>query len=305
MKKLLLICTKEVHFLFNGQTYQQIDGVAMGSPLGPVIANIFMSELEQTVIPTLSEDVSLWRRYVDDTFTFIREGSIQKVLDALNGFHPSIQFTHEEGQDGQIAFLDVKVITKQDRSFNTEVYRKKTDTNVYIHWESFAPKTWKIGTLRGLIRRAFVLCSTEDARKKEIAFLKKTFRGINGYPSRIVNTTIREVEQKFEQERTTQTPLAAQQLAVQSGGNPVVVDAHQVGASVNLSVDATVVANDGNLLEHSASTPIVGAHQCGAAANPTVNTTVSSNADALLEHPASSSAQNENNDFRPYITLPY
>ena len=140
------------------------------------------------------------------------------------------------------------------------MYRKKTDTNVYIHWESFAPKTWKIGTLRGLIRRAFVLCSTEDARKKEIAFLKKTFRGINGYPSRILNTTIREVEQKFEQERMTQTPLAAQQLAVQSGGNPVVVDAHQIGASVNLSVDATVVANDGNLLEHSASTPIVGAH---------------------------------------------
>ena len=298
MKKLLLICTKEVHFLFNGQTYQQIDGVAMGSPLGPVIANIFMSELEQAVIPTLAEDVSLWRRYVDDTFTFIREGSIQKVLDALNGFHPSIQFTHEEGQDGQIAFLDVKVITKQDRSFNTEVYRKKTDTNVYIHWQSFAPKTWKIGTLRGLIRRAFVLCSTEDARKKEIAFLKKTFRGINGYPSRIVNTTIREVEQKFEQERTTQTPLAVQHVAVQSGDNPVVVDAHQIGASANSSVNATVVANDGTLLEHPASTPVVvGAHQGGAAVNPTVNATVSSNTDALLEHPASSSAQNESKDF--------
>ena len=45
MKKLLLICTKEMHFSFNGRMYRQIDGVAMGSPLGPVIANIFMSEL--------------------------------------------------------------------------------------------------------------------------------------------------------------------------------------------------------------------------------------------------------------------
>ena len=183
---------------------------------------------------------------------------------------------------------------------------KKTDTNVYIHWQSFAPKTWKIGTLRGLIQRAFVLCSTEDARKKEIAFLKKTFRGINGYPSRIVNTTIREVQQKFEQECTIQTPLAVQHLAVQPGSNLVVVDAHQTGASANSSVNATVVANNGTLLEHPASTPVVvGAHQDGTSANPTVNATVLSNADAPLEHSASSSTQNESKDFRPYLTLPY
>ena len=85
--------------------YQQIDGVARGSPLGPVIANIFMSELEQTLVPSLSDDVSLWTRYVDDTFSFVRQGSIQKVLDCLNGFHPSIQFTHESEVDGKIFFL--------------------------------------------------------------------------------------------------------------------------------------------------------------------------------------------------------
>ena len=40
MKKLLETCTKEMHFLFNGSVYRQKNGVAMGSPLGPVIANI-------------------------------------------------------------------------------------------------------------------------------------------------------------------------------------------------------------------------------------------------------------------------
>ena len=122
MKKLLLICTKEMHFSFNGKMYQQIDGVAMGSPLGPIIANIFMSELEQTLVPTLTDDVSLWTRYVDDTFAFVREGSVQKVLDCLNGFHPSIQFTHECEVDGTIAFLDVNVSTREDRGFDTEIH---------------------------------------------------------------------------------------------------------------------------------------------------------------------------------------
>jgi len=36
-------------FQFNGQLYQQTDGVAMGSPLGPLMANVFMCHLEETL----------------------------------------------------------------------------------------------------------------------------------------------------------------------------------------------------------------------------------------------------------------
>ena len=196
--KLLYMCTKDMHFIFNKRGYRQVDCVAMGSPLGLVIANIFMSELESILVPLMSEDVSFWARYVDDTFAFVRRGSKQRILDQLNTFHPNIRFTDEVEEEGRIAFLDVLVTTNPDRSFNTEVYRKPTDTNVYIHWQAFAPKAWKIGTLRGLIRRAFVLSSTNEAREREIGHLKKVFRGINGYPSRVVNTTIREVEAQFQ-----------------------------------------------------------------------------------------------------------
>ena len=103
----------------------------------------------------------------------------------MNSYHPSIQFTHEMEEDGRIAFLDVKVITREDRRFETDIHRKKTDTNLYINWCAFAPKAWKIGTLKGLVRRAFVLCSTVEARNREISFLKKVFRGVNRYPSRV------------------------------------------------------------------------------------------------------------------------
>ena len=44
----------------------------MGSTLGPVLANIFMVELEQNIIPTSSNNMSLWKRYVEDTICFIK-----------------------------------------------------------------------------------------------------------------------------------------------------------------------------------------------------------------------------------------
>ena len=53
MKKLLTLCTKNVHFTFYNQVYQQNDGVAMGSLLGPVLAGIFMVKLQNRIIPTL------------------------------------------------------------------------------------------------------------------------------------------------------------------------------------------------------------------------------------------------------------
>ena len=79
-KELLELCTKHLHFSFNGEMFRQIDGVAMGSPLGPVIANIFMTELEEKIVPQFSDVMSVWLRYVDDTFTIIKDGEIQNVI---------------------------------------------------------------------------------------------------------------------------------------------------------------------------------------------------------------------------------
>ena len=72
MKELFILCTKNVHFTFNNETYIQVDGVAMGSSLGPVLGNIFMVELETSVIPSQSNKVKLWKRFIDDTYCLAR-----------------------------------------------------------------------------------------------------------------------------------------------------------------------------------------------------------------------------------------
>ena len=156
-----------------------------------------MVELEKTLVPILVDKVSLWFRYVDDTFTFIKNGEVNNVKNELNNFHPNIKFTFEKEKDGTISFLDVKVLKNPNGTFNTDIHRKKTDTNVYLNWKSFAPKTWKIGTLKGLIRRAYVVCSTEEFKNKEISFLKNVFVKINGFPSKIVNKAVNDVKTKM------------------------------------------------------------------------------------------------------------
>ena len=135
---------------------------------------------------------------MDDTFIFIRKGCVESVLERLNSFHPSIKFTFEKEVDGSIAFLDVKVLKKSDGSFNTDVHRKPTDTNIYVNWEAFAPKVWKTGTLKGLVRRALTVCSTEEFQEREIVFLKKIFGEQNGFPSRVVHDYIHNVKHKME-----------------------------------------------------------------------------------------------------------
>ena len=72
---------KENHFLFGDKVYNQIDGVAMGSPLGPVMANIFMSHLENRALHTYNGPLpTLYRRYADDTSVYLTAKTIWKAF---------------------------------------------------------------------------------------------------------------------------------------------------------------------------------------------------------------------------------
>ena len=74
----------------------QNDGVAMGFPLGPILTNVFMMELQNTLVSRLHQHVKKWRRYVDDTFACVKSESIDYVLTTLSSFHPNIGFAYEK-----------------------------------------------------------------------------------------------------------------------------------------------------------------------------------------------------------------
>ena len=106
----------------------------MGSPLGPIIANIFMVELESVLVPKLKDHVKKWRHFVDETFVYVKRRSIEYILSVLNSFRDNIKFTYERENNNRLPFLDVLFIRDYEK-INTTVFRKDTHNERYLHWE--------------------------------------------------------------------------------------------------------------------------------------------------------------------------
>ena len=207
IKELLLLCTKKVHFTFDGKIYMQVDGVAMGSPSGPVLADIFMIELEKTILPKLTEFIKYWKRYVDDTISFVKLGNVNCIITKSNSFDNNIQYTSEEEGKGTLPFLDV-LIQKKGNSVVTGIFRKPTNTDIYLNWNAFAPNTWKRGTLKTLLERVYILCSNIELLQKELKSLVKVFHETNNYPHYVIKRILKQVQNEQNQQNIT-VPKAA------------------------------------------------------------------------------------------------
>jgi hypothetical protein len=192
LRTLLLLCTQNVQFLFNNKIYRQKDGVAMGSPLGPLLADIFMGKLETQCLNTTIKELTSYHRYVDDIF-IISSNDIDStdILSKFNSAHPNIAFTVEREQNGSLNFLDADLLRRTDNSIQRKVYRKPTWTGQYIHFDSFVPLNQKRNLIRCLTERATKICSN-DCLQDELDFLKHTFT-LNGYPERFILKTMQSI----------------------------------------------------------------------------------------------------------------
>ena len=92
------LCLRLSFFQFQDKYYEQIEGAAMGSPLSPIVANLFMENLEEEAIRSAPLQPKLWRRYVEDTFIIWphRQEELHRFHKHLNSLHSNIHFTMEE-----------------------------------------------------------------------------------------------------------------------------------------------------------------------------------------------------------------
>ena len=203
-KKALEWCIKDNTFIFNGKFYVQIDGVAMGSPLAPILADIFMNIILESNIDQRNrrEDMVIFRdklsdrefvakyftRYVDDIFA------------AFDNMHMALEFTIEEESEGWLPFLDI-LLTREESSMTTAVYRKTTHSGVYTHFTSFVPFCLKLQLIRTLLHRAFEICSSYELLHREFERIRVMLMN-NGYCSEYIFSVIgRFMTRKFTEYR--------------------------------------------------------------------------------------------------------
>ena len=181
--KLLRLCTEGI-FLYKDNIYKQIDGCAMGSPLGPTLANWFLGKIEREniFIDTLNDfNPNFYVRYVDDVFAvFDSREKCDQFFAYINNLHTNLKFTVEYPQD-TLPFLDVEV-KLHDGFIETWVYRKSTNTGVLMNFNAVAPVQWKRSLITCLLNRAFIVCSTYALFLEEVKRLKAIFIS-NAYPA--------------------------------------------------------------------------------------------------------------------------
>ena len=176
-------------FQFNNTNFIQILGTAMGTKMAPVYANLTLGFLEKylyqdvnTNFPNIDENIFInsWKRYIDDCIILWDPnwGDINKLHTILQNIHPNIKFTME-CSDKEIPFLDI-LLKINGQVISTDIYRKPTDTQQYLHFKSQHPKTCLKAIPYNLARRICTIVSDlklRDTRLNELrtALLQRAF----------------------------------------------------------------------------------------------------------------------------------
>ena len=184
---LLEFCLTNTYFTYQGKFYEQTDGIAMGSPMSPIVANLFMEDLEVKALATSPHQPSLWKRFVDDTFIIIKKAHKDSLLQHLNSIVDNIKFTCEESRDdGSIPFLDILIIPGSEGKLETTVYRKPTHTDLYLQWDSHHNIPAKYSVIGTLLHRAKTICSSPQHLQKEEQHLTSALKRCK-YPTWALN----------------------------------------------------------------------------------------------------------------------
>ena len=199
LRNLFELAVTNIPFRFYHQLYTQVDGVSIGSPLAPALADVFITHIEQQMRNYERFDrIKMYLRNVDDTFIIFNgnESDADRLVDFVNTLHPKVKFTREIEKNFELPFLDVKVL-KQRTKFETTVYEKETHTGQLLHWQSCEAKKDKINLIKTLTYRALNICSSKQLFDKERKLIETTMIK-NGYP---VNFVRRKINNIIDQQR--------------------------------------------------------------------------------------------------------
>ena len=180
---MLKVCLEISHFRFRNNHYCMEDGLAMGSPVSPPVANLFMAEFEKEAIESFeNEKPRKWNRYVDDVISIMKRSLVGDLLKHLNSRHKNINFTVEVEEEGRLPMLDLVLHRMEDGTITTTVFRKPTHTERYLPFLSHHPPSMKRSVVKSLAHRVnYVSPELRLEKEREVKHVMDVLIE-NGYP---------------------------------------------------------------------------------------------------------------------------
>ncbi|BHF65505.1 hypothetical protein SprV_0200851700 [Sparganum proliferum] len=166
----LLKFSLKTYFTFNGTIYEQVKDTPMDSPISGLIAEAVLQRLESLVFR--HHRPKFWARYVDDSFAVIERDQVLTFKEHLNAIFLDVQFTMEEEENNQLAFLDVLVCRKDCGGLKTKAFRTATNKTQILNFSSKHPISHKRSCVRALCRRVETHCSETENKVTELKYLR-------------------------------------------------------------------------------------------------------------------------------------
>lgn len=201
--KLIRIILSSNCFIFAGRLFRQILGTAMGTPMAPSYANLFMSKIETKILNGYEKKTGLrpkfWFRFLDDIIFLWGHGeeSLHDFLEYMQDFgrkenmKTQLKFTFEIGSE--VSFLDTKV--KVDKgSIKTDLFSKPTAAHLYLRSDSCHPVSCKKGLIKGEMLRVRRICSSDSDFLKQSEIMRTHFLK-RGFNNDSINAATKEVKE--------------------------------------------------------------------------------------------------------------
>jgi len=208
---ILEMTLKQNFFLFEDKIYEQKGGLTMGSPLSPILAEVFMKNLEHNYIrnnPLFKKHILTWHRFVDDVFVIFRGTTEQADEFALylNSIHSKLKFSTEFERERSLPFLDLKLTrnTFYDK-LEFEIYRKPSATHHLIPYDSSHPMQHKTAAFFSLFHRLLSVPLEREKFSRECDTILQLALS-NGFPLDLVSSIFHRVYRQYTIKLLTQLP---------------------------------------------------------------------------------------------------
>ena len=179
--------------VFDGEYFQQIFGLIMGTNVAPILTNIYMAMLEKELKAKCCSDPKLiwpvlFKRFIDDGFG-ITKGLREDVsywIDKFNELRKTVQID-KYNWGNALDYMDLFIYKSNDfymdGKFSVSIHQKETNKFMYIPYRSFHQKQTIKNYVWGELRR-YVRYNTEEKNFKKLRmrfFLRLRNRGFKKY----------------------------------------------------------------------------------------------------------------------------